>query len=233
MQELTRFDLKEFQVRQYRDSDRAAVRTLCCDTGFLGKPIDPVFEDRELFADFLTGYYLEHEPDSAFVVSVNGVVRGYLLGSRYPVKHQFWSFTQNVLQASRMLRRYRRYNRESRRFIHWIISKAWREVPAAPRTIGHFHINLLPEIRAVAVCRQLLETYFRFLRDHGVKQIHAQIVTFDGRRGFKFLERYGFRVLNQSEITKYRRFTNQSVYLCTIVKELDQHSDRLLYPIRG
>jgi len=233
MQELTRFDLKEFQIRQYRDSDRAAVRTLCCDTGFLGKPIDPVFEDRELFADFLTGYYLEHEPDSAFVVSVNGVVRGYLLGSRYPVKHQFWSFTQNVLQASRMLRRYRRYNRESRRFIHWIISKAWREVPAAPRTIGHFHINLLPEIRAVAVCRQLLETYFRFLRDHGVKQIHAQIVTFDGRRGFKFLERYGFRVLNQSEITKYRRFTNQSVYLCTIVKELDQHSDRLLYPIRG
>jgi ribosomal protein S18 acetylase RimI-like enzyme len=233
MEESIRFDLKKFQVRRYRDSDRAAVRALCCDTGFLGKPIDPVFEDRELFADFLTGYYLKHEPDSAFVVSANGVVRGYLLGSRYPVKHQFWSFTQNVLQASRMLGRYWRYNRESRRFIHWIISKAWREVPAAPRTIGHFHINLLPEIRSIAVCRQLLETYFRFLRNHGVKKIHAQIVTFDGRRGFKFLERYGFRVLNQSEITKYRRFTNQSVYLCTIVKELDERSDRLLYPMRG
>jgi hypothetical protein len=66
-----------------------------------------------------------------------------------------------------------------------------------------------------------------------VKKIHAQIVTFDGRRGFKFLERYGFRVLNQSEITKYRRFTNQSVYLCTIVKELDERSERLLYPMRG
>jgi len=233
MQELIPFDPKEFQVRPYRDSDRAALRALCCDTGFLGKPIDPVFEDRDLFADFLTDYYLKHEPDSAFVVSANGVVKGYLLGSRYPVKHQFWSFTANVVQASRMLGRYWKYNRDSRRFIHWIFSKAWQEVPAAPRTIGHFHINLLPEIRSVAVCRQLLETYFRFLRNHGVKQIHAQIVTFDGRRGFKFLERYGFRVLNQSKITKYRRFTNQSVYLCTIVKELDEHSDRLLYPIRG
>ena len=233
MEELIPFALKEFQVRQYRDSDRAAVRALCCDTGFLGAPIDPVFQDRELFADFLTDYYLKHEPDSAFVVSADGVVRGYLLGSRYPVKHQFWSLTQNAIQASRMIGRYWRYNHESRRFVHWIISKAWREVPAAPRTIGHFHINLLPEIRSIAVCRQLLETYFRFLRDHGVKQIHAQIVTFDGRRGFKFLERYGFRVLNQSEITKYRRFTNQSVYLCTIVKELDARSDRLLYPIRG
>jgi len=233
MQELIPCAPKAFEVRQYQDSDRAAVRALCCDTGFLGKPIDPVFEDRELFADFLTGYYLKHEPDSAFVVSANRIVKGYLLGSRHPVKHQFWSFTQNVVQAARMLGRYRRYNHDSRRFIHWIISKAWHEVPAAPRTIGHFHINLLPEIRSVAACRELLETYFRFLRDHGVKQIHAQIVTFDGRRGFKFLERYGFRVLNQSEITKYRRFTNRSVYLCTIVKELDERSERLLYPIRG
>jgi len=56
MEELIPFALKEFQVRQYRDSDRAAVRALCCDTGFLGAPIDPVFEDRELFADFLTDY---------------------------------------------------------------------------------------------------------------------------------------------------------------------------------
>jgi hypothetical protein len=227
------FALKDFQVRQYRHSDREAVRALCCDTGFLGKPIDPVFEDRELFADFLTDYYLKHEPDSAFVVLAGCTVKGYLLGSRYPVKHQICSLTQNLIQASRMLGRYGRYNAQSRRFIHWIISKAWREVPAAPRTIGHFHINLLPEIRSIAVFRELLETYFRFLRDRRVKQVHAQMVTFDGRRGFKLFERYGFRVLNQSEITKYRQFTNQSVYLCTIVKALEEHSDRLLYPVRG
>src|ERR1700758_5893014 len=102
-------EVKGFQVRKYRPSDRESVRAFCCETGFLGNAIDPVFEDRELFADFLTDYYLKHEPDSAFVVSANGVVRGYLLGSRYPVKHQFWSFTQNLLQASRMLRRYRSY----------------------------------------------------------------------------------------------------------------------------
>jgi hypothetical protein len=227
------FGVKDFQVRHYRHSDREAVRALCCDTGFLGKPIDPVFEDRELFADFLTDYYLKHEPDSAFVVLAGCTVKGYLLGSRYPVKHQVCSLMQNLTQASRMLGRYGQYNAQSRRFIHWIVSKAWREVPAAPRTIGHFHINLLPEIRSIAVCRELLETYFRFLRDHRVKQIHAQMVTFDSRRGFKLFERYGFRVLNQSEITKYRQFTNQSVYLCTIVKELEEHSDRLLYPVRG
>ena len=44
----------EYIIRSYQPSDREAVRNLCCQTGFLGEPIDPVYEDRELFADFLT-----------------------------------------------------------------------------------------------------------------------------------------------------------------------------------
>ncbi len=225
-------EAKDFQVRNYRPSDRESVRALCCETGFLGNAIDPVFEDRELFADFLTEYYLKYEPDSAFVVIKDNVVKGYLLGSRHPWQHQVHSLLQNVIYAGKVLSRYAGYSRQSRRFIHWMVSKAWREVPAAPRTIGHFHANLLPDVKAVAVFRELLETYFRFLHDHGVKQVHAQMVTFEGRRGFKLFERYGFKVLNQSEITKYRQFTDQSVYLCTIVKVFEEQSERLLYPVR-
>jgi L-amino acid N-acyltransferase YncA len=225
-------EVNDFQVRRYRASDRDSVRALCCDTGFLGKAIDPVFEDRELFADFFTDYYLRHEPDSAFVVIKDDSVQGYLLGSRYPFRHQYQSLWQNFANGGKVVRRYFGYRPESRRYIHWLISRAWREVPAAPRTIGHFHINLLPAAKSIQVCRQLLETYLRHLYDHGVKQVHAQMVTFDGRRGFKLFERYGFKVLNQSEITKYRRFTNQTVYLCTLVKNLEEQSDRLLYPLR-
>ena|SRR5271165_1956407 len=81
-------EAKDFQVRNYHQSDREPVRAICCETGFLGNPIDPVFEDRELFADFLTDYYLKHEPDSAFVVVKGNVVKGYLLGSRRPLSYQ-------------------------------------------------------------------------------------------------------------------------------------------------
>ena len=55
-------------IRKFCGSDREAVRQLCCDTGFLGQPIDPVFEDRELFANYLTRYYTDAEPEAAFVV---------------------------------------------------------------------------------------------------------------------------------------------------------------------
>jgi L-amino acid N-acyltransferase YncA len=225
-------EVKDFQVRNYRASDRDSVRALCCETGFLGNAIDPVFEDRALFADFLTDYYLKHEPDSAFVLTKGAILQGYLLGSRHPLRHQVYSLFQNFVYGGRIVRRYFGYKAESREYVQWLVSKAWREVPAAPRTIGHFHINLLPAAKSIQVTRQLLETYLRHLYDHGVKQVHAQMVTFDGRRGFKLFERYGFKVLNQSEITKYRRFTDQTVYLCTIVKNLEKQSDRLLYPVR-
>jgi hypothetical protein len=225
-------EVNDFQVRRYLPSDRDSVRALCCETGFLGNAIDPVFEDRELFADFLTDYYLRHEPDSAFVITKGDSLQGYLLGSRYPLRHQIHSLFQNFIYGGKIIRRYFGYKPESRRYVHWLITKAWREVPGAPRTIGHFHINLLPAAKSIQTTRQIIETYLRHLYDHGVRQVHAQMVTFDGRRGFKLFERYGFKVVNQSEITKYRRFTKQTVYLCTIVKNLEKQSDRLLYPVR-
>jgi hypothetical protein len=223
---------KEIRVRSYRPSDQDAVRALCCDTGFLGNPIDPVFADRELFADFLMGYYLRHEPESAFVVSVNGELKGYIVGSKYPGKHRFHSLLENTGALLKLLIRYPGYNAASKRYIEWLITKAWREVPPAPRGIGHFHINLLPEARSILICREMIETFLRHLYQAGVKQVHAQMVTFDGRRGIKLFERYGFKMLNQSEITKYRQFTDQTVYLTTIVKDLREKSDRILFPVR-
>src|SRR5678816_3917962 len=97
-------------IRSYRASDRDAVRRLCCQTGFLGEPIDPVYEDRELFADFLTTYYTDHEPESSFVLEENGELCGYLLGSRKPLLNQLYSFQQNLVLFVRSLLRYSHYN---------------------------------------------------------------------------------------------------------------------------
>jgi hypothetical protein len=222
---------ERFAVRSYQASDREAVRDLCCQTGFLGKPIDPVFEDRELFADFLTDYYLVCEPDSAFIITVNDAVKGYLLGCRFPRRHQMFSVRQSVSLGAKALFRLPRYKTESRRYIRWIALNAWREVPEAPRGVGHFHMNFLPELKRLAVFRAVLEQYLRFLADHGVKQISAQMVTFDERRTLHLFERYGFRLLNRSRISKFERFTPEPVYLSTIIKDIVEKDGRVLYQI--
>ena len=208
-------------IRNYRPSDREAVRALCCSTGFLGEPIDPVYEDRELFADFLTTYYTDHEPQSSFVLETEGEIRGYLLGCRRPVINQLYSFYQNVWLFLRALGRYFRYNSRSRRFVRWTLVHGWREVPAAPRRTPHFHINLLPSARKVSTTRALMSAYLSYLYRSGEKRVYGQIVTFESRRGEKMFERYGFRVMNRAEITKYKAYYPESVYLSTVVKNLE------------
>ncbi|MGZ5536926.1 MAG: GNAT family acetyltransferase [Chthoniobacterales bacterium] len=210
-----------FSIRPYRRSDRAAVRRLCCLTGFLGEAIDPVYQDHELFADFLTTYYTDHEPESSFVLEVDGELRGYLLGCRKPLWNQVYSFHQNVVLFLRALLRYPRYNERSRRFLRWLLMNGWREVPAAPRRTPHFHINLLPDARRVSTTRALLSAYFSYLYKSGDKRVYGQIVTFESRRGEKMFERYGFRVMNRAEITKYKAYHPESVYLSTVVKNLE------------
>src|SRR4051812_27239093 len=131
---------RKFDVRKYQPADRARVRQLCCDTGFLGEAIDPVFEDREIFADYLTAYYTDWESESCFVLSIDGEIRGYLLGSRWPLRQQAYNFYNNIALFLRGIWRYPRYNAASKKFVHWIFRQAWREVPAAPRRTPHFHI---------------------------------------------------------------------------------------------
>ncbi|MEY2485014.1 MAG: hypothetical protein QOH39_662 [Verrucomicrobiota bacterium] len=212
---------RSFIIRNVRASDREAVRNLCCMTGFLGEPIDPVYEDRELFADFLTTYYTDHEPESSFVVEMNGTICGYLLGCRRPLQNQLYSFYQNVWLFLRALTRYFRYNKRSRRFIRWTLVHGWREVPAAPRRTPHFHINLLPDARKMSTTRALMSAYLSYLYRCGEKRVYGQIVTFESRRGEKMFERYGFNVLNRGEITKYKAYYPESVYLSTVVKTLE------------
>jgi len=210
-----------FIIRSYRSSDREAVRKLCCETGFLGEPIDPVYEDRQLFADFLTTYYTDHEPESCFVLEIDGEIGGYLLGSRRPLQNQLYAFAQNIILFFRALLRYARYHSRSRRFIRWLLVYGWREVPATPRRVPHFHINLLPDARRVSTTRALMSAYLSYLYRRGDKRVYGQIVTFESRRGEKMFERYGFKVLNRAEIIKYKAFFPQSVYLSTVIKNLE------------
>lgn len=208
-------------VRPYEPRDREVVRWLCCQTGFLGKPIDPVFEDRELFADYLTAYYTDVEPESCFVLEQDGTVKGYLLGSRRPLRQQVHSFFHNLRLFATGMLRYPRYNRATREFIHWILRNSWREVPAAPRRTAHFHFNVLPEAQSFAGTHVMMNAYFDYLRGKGEKAVFGQMVTFESRRGARVLERFGFHVLEKREITKWRNKYPEPVYLTTAIKHFE------------
>ena len=209
-------------VRPYQPSDRDALRAICADTGFLGQPIDPVFEDRELFADYLTSYYTDGEPESTFVCEVDGEVKGYLMGSRFPKKKDAFERRKLPGLVARGLWRYftRPYNAASRKYVRWILTQARKEQPFTPPDIPHFHFNIRAEARSVGATRELVDTFLQYLYDNGEKQVYGQVVTYESRRGDRMFARYGFKVIDQREVTKYRDLYPGKIQLFTILKDL-------------
>jgi ribosomal protein S18 acetylase RimI-like enzyme len=209
-------------IRPYRPQDRDAIRAICADTGFLGQPIDPVFEDRELFADYLTAYYTDAEPESTFVCELDGEVKGYVMGCRFPRKKDSYEKRKLPGLVARGVWRYftRPYNAASRRYVRWILTQARKEVPFTPPDIPHFHFNIRPEARSVAATREMVDIFLKYLTDHGEKQVYGQVVAYESRRGTRMFERYGFRVIDEREVTKYREIHQGKIFLFTVLKDL-------------
>lgn len=210
-------------IRLFETKDRDQIRKICCETGFLGKAVDPVFEDRELFADFLTSYYTDEEPDCAVVLEVDGKIMGYILGARFPRKQSAYNRRMLPTRLWRIIRGYfGHYQPSTRAYINWLLWRGWREVPESPKDMAHLHINLLPAYKNVQRTKELMEFFLNQLKELGETAVYGQVVTFSNKRGERMFARYGFEVLDSVEITKFKNFTDRKVYLFTVVKDLSQ-----------
>ncbi|MEW6235432.1 MAG: GNAT family N-acetyltransferase [Candidatus Omnitrophota bacterium] len=210
-------------IRPYSPADRETVRHICCETGFSGDPIDPLFCDRDVFADFFTRYYTDWEPENSFVSETDGQVTGYLLGCLRCRYNQFVNIGlfAGVIAPKAAARLFMgRYDAQSRAFLKWCVLKGWKETPQAPPMAGHFHFNLLPEYRNTGAGKRMYLEFEKLASQQGVKRIYGQIQTFDDRRSERVFQRFGFTLLDRREISRFRSFHDRAVYVSTFVKEL-------------
>ncbi len=219
---------KEFIIRPYSPADRDAVRRICCETGFSGDPVDPLFSDRDVFADFFTRYYTDWEPESAWVAEIHGEVIGYLIGC---IRYRYYKWIDMWILASvitpkviaRLLTG--RYNAQSRKFLWWSCLKAPFETPPAPKEAAHFHVNLLPEYRTSGAAHQMFYKFMNYLEEQKIKRVYAQIQTRDDRRSERAFRFFGFRIVNQKPVSKFQDFHNETVYVTTVVIEFDRPAE--------
>ncbi|MFO1500002.1 MAG: GNAT family N-acetyltransferase [Verrucomicrobiota bacterium] len=210
-------------VRRYVASDRAAVRALCCDTGFLGKPIEPLFRDRELFADLFTRPYLEYEPEWAWIAEANGRVAGYLLGSvradadRLLMRCGFQTAFRMVWRL--FTGRYARHP-PSRRFIRWLMTAAIFEQPKHPPDAAHLHLNLARHQRGRGIGRHLWEAFEERLLEVGAKRCYGTFFSRASRQPELAYVRYGFRDFARCRTTLFRREIAEPVEVVCVCKQL-------------
>jgi GNAT superfamily N-acetyltransferase len=222
----------DFRIRKYEAKDRKGVRDLCCDTGFLGSPIDPIFGDRDLFADIHTKYYLEKEPESVFIAEHRGSVVGYILGCKNSRGFQRY-FILRILPVTlfKLVWRYfARYNWKERRYARWLLFRSLRETPRIPKDSAHLHIDLKEEYRSKDTGRRLIKEFFNYLRANKVRRVYGGVFSFEKRRKPDLFERVlqrieskgtDFKIYDKKETTVWRDLIKGKVYLLRIVRDLD------------
>lgn len=195
----------------------------------MGNPIDPVFCDREVFADYLTRYYTDWEPETALIAEDEdtGEVVGYLLGSRrFRRNALIGAFLLAFVIVPKGLWRIAtfQYNRASLKFLWWIFTRAGKETPLTPEGMAHFHINLLPAYRNGQATRILIFPYVKALAARGdVRGVFGQMQVRDDTRTSRMFERYGFKILERRRISKWDHLTTEPVYLATACMDFTQH----------
>jgi len=182
-------------LRAYQVRDRPQVRALACDTAARGEPVEEFFHDRELFADALTTYYTDWEPQALWVAEYNGQVVGYLTGCLDDRRYR-------RLMVRRILPRLilRALGRGA--FLH---PNTWRLAAAAWRTwrLGrrrhrdretypaHLHVNLQQGFRGRRIGERLVQRFLQQAVAAGVPGVRAAVRSDNAAAG-RFFARLGF-----------------------------------------
>jgi len=204
-------------VRPFERRDREAVRFICCETGFMGEPMEVFMEGREVFADLWTRYWTDHEPEHCWIAEVEGRVVGYLFGCTDTRRQEritrekilpsiilkafvtrcFWSLkTQRYLIKA--IRSYRRGELRTPNIA--------REYPA------HLHTNLLDGYRGLGLGTQMMRKWFDHLASHGGGGLHLVTTTYN-KQAALFYRRMGFETLFEKPISFYEGIIAEPIAL--------------------
>ncbi len=185
--------MAELRVRPYRREDRAALRRICHETGYMGESAAWFWRDLESFADLFSGYYTDREPESALVVESGERVLGYLLGC---------VDSSRVTPPAALLRRHLLRRGIALRpgtagFLWRSIFDLCRDRGAPeelrdPRWPAHLHIDLLPEARGQGIGAALMRRWLERLVGLGSPGCHLGSFG-QNRNAIGFFERMGFR----------------------------------------
>lgn len=185
------------EIRPYRPADRDAVRDLCAEAAFGGRPVEAYGPDRELFADLMTSYYLEREPESTWVAESEGSLVGYLMGARETRRRRREALIRvGLAAAGRFLLRGGPLRGTFWRAAWANLDHLWRRRGPERSSLrpypAHFHLAVAEVCRGAGVGGRLVSRFLESLREQRIAGVHASVRS-DNPAGCRFFERQGFR----------------------------------------
>jgi ribosomal protein S18 acetylase RimI-like enzyme len=190
--------MPEFSIRPYRPTDREAVLRIAADSAFFGEPVEAFLEDRCLFCDFFYAYYIDFEPEYAWVACADATVVGFLVGSRDTrARPRRWLRSILPRVARGFLRGGYHLGRLTFRYVSRLAGESLkRHISPDPDAFpAHLHVNLAADWRNVGLGRRLMVTFLDQLRTLGSPGVHLSTTSLNPAACHLY-ENLGFHLLS-------------------------------------
>jgi len=199
-------DENVFVIRRFGYEDRRDVRRICCETAFMQDPSSIFFADDEIFADALTLYFTDYEPESCLVLEHGGRVAGYLIGTKN-IKVANKIFMRNILFGllrKALLRGALVKKKNIIFFFHVLKSIIKLEFRMPDFSKGYpatLHINIDKDYRAQGFGSQLVAAYLQYLKTEKVPGVHFATMS---DKAMAFFAKQGFSLLFQGRRSYFK-----------------------------
>lgn len=214
-------------IIKYLPEHRRAVRTICCDTGIAGDPMDEFFGSRKLFADMFTLYFTDFNPHYNFVVwdENKKKVVGYLLGC-LDTNHHNKVFEKKIVPKIfyRLVSGQYGFSKATLQHlkcrIKQLLNKEHKVVPPLNKYPAHLHINLDRHYRRFGMGGKLMQTYFNLLKKNNICGVHLGTSSLNTQAIPFYENKFGFKLFAKFPTCCYEGLLPQKVYNLIYVKEI-------------
>jgi ribosomal protein S18 acetylase RimI-like enzyme len=189
-------------IRPYEQRDQEGVFRVCHKTGFFGSDATPHFGDRDLFGLIFASYYLEYEPESAFVACDGDAIAGYIIGSGDTLSQKE---TFDCIFIPRIIKRMAthtlfRHPGDVLFLLRLSVANKYDEELYSEDLIenypAHLHINLLPLYQRRGLGGRLMQVFEDKMREKNVPGIHL-VTSTENKKALPFYIKNGFSVIKE------------------------------------
>jgi ribosomal protein S18 acetylase RimI-like enzyme len=181
-------------IRGYRPSDLPALRRICVLTGAAGMDATGRWSDDALLPDAFLEPYPALEPGSAFVLELDGVPAGYVVGT-VDTREFVARWRDDWLPEARRRHPGRAPSAEERWLWDALLQPEGMLTPFVDECPAHLHIDLLPAAQGRGWGRALMRAFGARAVAAGAGGIHLRLdqantgaIAFYERLGFTMLE---------------------------------------------
>jgi len=191
-------------ISPFKEKYRDTVREISYRTAYKGSFANKIFTDCELFADLWTNYYLDCEPQWAWVAKYNGRVIGYLIGSENNFQYKKKMISQIIPKAIiSAIFRGTLWQKNNWWLLKAVLKtyqkrKSYKKV-FLKKYPAHFHINIIKGYRSKHIGSCLVGYFLNQMEIKKIKGVYVSVYK-DNFVAQKFFKKFGFLPLGQKLI---------------------------------